>query len=888
MAAEKKERERVALALQGGGLGFWEHDVATLAWTVNARWTELQGITETEMRSAHQAFRQHLHPQDVDNVLKTFDDLRDGIIRSYSLEYRVPAETAEVRWLSAAGSVIEDDERGRPRIIAGTLLDVTGNKTVQQAMETARIAAEEANRAKSDFLANMSHEIRTPMNAVIGFAGLALKTRLTEQQRDYVTKIQNAGISLLSLINDILDLSKIEAGRLDMEETDFTLDQVLDTVVTYAGQSCAAKGLELLLNVADDIPRDLVGDPHRLGQVLGNLVSNAVKFTETGDVELRATLSETSGSRVKLRFSVRDTGIGMTPEQSARLFRPFTQADSSTTRKYGGTGLGLSISRRIVEAMSGQIWADSAQGQGSTFTFTAWFGARPARRGSERALPSPLLGLSVLVVDDNAAAREVMAQVLRSLHFRVQEAPGGAEALAAVQRADAADPFRLVMMDWSMPGMDGIEATRRIVFEQRLKNVPTVLMMSATVRGEAERAQTEEAGAAGFLSKPVTPSTLFDAIVGVFAPDRTARLSGPAPATRQVGQLVGVRVLLVEDNEINRQIAVELLQGAGMVVTVAENGARAVDMLSREEARVDMVLMDIQMPEMDGYQATRRLRLQERFARLPIIAMTAHALQEEKEKALDAGMTDHISKPIDPDAAFETLRRHAPRGRGSVASPGPASAPVVPSPSIEGFDVPAAIGRMAGNVDLYVDLLKRYVDTQRDTAGRIRQALQEGDRALAERTAHTLRGVSGNIGAVDAQAAAAEVEAAISRAADERRTEEALSRLSAALEVTVSRIASFLASAAGQRPQLRPGHRDAALAREAVGLLIQYAEDGDSEAFGYLESVSGALQATFGADDFSALERSLRMYDFSAALATLRRLSRRRAETGAGDAPQPA
>ncbi len=874
-ASEKKQRERVNLAMQGGGLGYWERDMSTLRMTVTRRWAELLGFSLEEMGDAFEAFQKSLHPEDRKRVLEADRKLGTGRGFEYSIEYRIRVNKGETRWLSANGSIIETDDRGKPKIVAGTVMDVTGRKLAQEAIERARQAAEDASKAKGDFLANMSHEIRTPMNAVIGFADLALKTDLTPRQKDYVSKIHNAGVSLLGLINDILDFSKIEAGRLEFENVDFSLDQVLETVTTFASQNVNARGLELLLNIATDIPMDLVGDPHRLGQVLVNLVGNSVKFTEAGEVELRVTLNEITGEKVKLRFSVRDTGIGMTVEECAKLFQPFTQADSSTTRRFGGTGLGLSIVRRLVEMMSGQIWVESEPGKGSTFIFTAWFGLSQNRRQRLISLPATLEGMRVLVADDNAMVREVLRNVLQSMRFRVESVGTGEEAVEAVVRADADDPFGLVLMDWKMPGINGIEAVRRITKGGRVRNAPPILVMSASDAGEEERVKAQEAGAASFLLKPVTASTLFDAIIRTFAPSLLPANVETAKMTSEDRELEGARVLMAEDNEINQQIAIELLTGAGVDVVVAGNGREAVEKLTRGSDHFDIVLMDIQMPEMDGYEAARRIRADARFADVPIIAMTAHVLEQERQKVAEAGMIDHIGKPIDPQAMFEKLRRYYRKARVQI----PHVTPAVPTeqataPEIEGIDVYGGIKRVAGNRRLYMDLLKRYAEGQQDSAKRIREALKNKERVLAERIAHTVKGVSGNLGATVVQAVAGELEESIRGDDADGRTAEILTRFSLALGTAIARIRSAL-SEATESPKNTTGSRklDIFELTEILQKLTRYTEDSDSEALEYLDSIHDDLAAACPPEDLNELETAMRAYNFPSALAILRRLS---------------
>ncbi|MBI5578456.1 MAG: response regulator [Deltaproteobacteria bacterium] len=659
----------------------------------------------------------------------------------------------------------------------------------------ARELAEEATRAKSDFLANMSHEIRTPMNAIIGMAHLAMKTALTAKQYDYLKKVDISAKSLLGIINDILDFSKIEAGKMGMESVDFQLEDTFDNISTLVGIKTQEKRLELLFYTDPSVPKTLVGDPLRLGQILINLANNAVKFTDSGEIVVSTELVRKEEAQVTLKFSVRDTGIGMTEAQAAKLFQPFAQADSSTTRKYGGTGLGLTISKRLAEMMGGEIWVESHPGRGSTFSFTANFGLGKEKAQKRFKLPPDLRGMKVLVVDDNATSRGILREMLESFSFEVTLAASGQEGLTELETASESQPFELVLMDWQMPGMDGIEASRRIKNHKGLSKIPAIVMVTGYGREEVMQ-QVEEVGLEGFLLKPVSPSMLFDATMqalGAAVPDIARVVQRKEQADEAVKHIQGVRLLLVEDNEINQQVAKEILEGAGLVVTIANNGLEAVNAV--KAGNYDAVLMDVQMPVMDGYSATREIRnLKSEIRNVPIIAMTAHAMAGDQDQSIKAGMNGHVTKPVDPDQLFAALQKwikpsgkRVPVQQAEISAKGPEEVQAMPDEeqlpeSLPGFDLAPGLARLMGNKRLYRKLLLDFGANYGGVADDIREALAARNFTQAHSLVHNLNGLAGNLAATDLQAAAAAMEKLVKGRAAETASDMELNQKLTKLE----------------------------------------------------------------------------------------------------------
>ncbi len=803
------------------------------------------------------------------------------------METQGSAKNFETRFHRRDGSIIHvslnahvvKDEEGKIRYYEGILEDTTQRKRAED-LKIAKDAAEAATQAKSGFLANMSHEIRTPLNAVIGLTELVMKTQMTPKQLDYVEKISTSSHSLLGIINDILDFSKIEAGRLQLESVQFDLMALLEKLTDMFAGKAAEKGIEMIVSVSDDVPRDLMGDPLRLGQVLTNLTANSVKFTDEGEVVVQVTRLRQDNGAVRLRFTIRDTGIGIDRANLPHLFSAFTQADGSTTRRYGGTGLGLTICKRLVEMMDGEIHATSEPGRGSTFHFTVQLEVQPGAPRRRRTIPDSLLGKTVLVVDDNATSRKILSESLQGYGLKTETAETAADALANLKHR--AEPVDLVVMDWMMPGMDGIEALRQMKSDPELARLP-VILMTAFGREEVV-SQAEAVGVDAFLIKPIKQSVLYDVMMNVFG-ETVECIDQMATSSEPLAGLHGARVLLVEDNLINRQVASEILACAGIEVDQATDGREAVDLVERK--LYDAVLMDVQMPGMDGYQATHHIRKILELTELPIIAMTAHAMKGDREKCIQAGMDDYITKPINTEMLYTLLSRYVTRSAPGPAQQRPAGrgiparAPRTASsfPSLPGIDVAGGLARIGHNEKLFAELIETFARKYAGFSKELRDAIRSSEARSALPDIHALKGVASNISAETVAEAAGNLESAI------RKGETELDLLLNALEAAIDQVirsADTLSKAlptTDEPPLEKEGRGVGEEAPEAPGRLIRKLDrmlrDHDLDAEDQLAEILPMIPQSGAPGSLSQkLAEAVRELRFEPARKSLKRLAR--------------
>ncbi len=747
-----------------------ETDAQGMITYANDRFCEISGYARGELiGSSHGILRSDEHPDEVfADMWKTIASghVWHGILKNRN-------KCGGYYWVESTIAPFMD-EAGVPYKYVAIRTDITALKTAERELrqshdellkakdelelrvkertkelEQMTCEANAANEAKSAFLANMSHEIRTPMNAIIGMSHLVLQTELDHKQRGYVEKVSHSAEALLGIINDILDFSKIEAGKLDVEHANFLLDDVIEHLSTLLGFKAEEKGVEFMFDLAPDLPTALVGDSLRLGQILINLGTNAIKFTDKGSVVVSASVLRQEADRCKLKFSVTDTGIGMTEEQTQRLFKSFTQADASTTRKYGGTGLGLSISKKLVELMGGEIWVESEAGGGSVFHFTVNLDKQHLPEAVAKPSLNTLSGLRVLVVDDCEPTRHILTKMLKRFDMLVDETDTAEHAIEMIRAPSGGEPYRILLADWVMPGMGGEGLVQVVRSDDAISGPLSVVVVTAYARRDLTES-LEQHKLDGFVTKPLTPSKLFDTLMGAVGNSSELR---ELAQRRENGldeleeQLRGAKILVVEDNIINQELMIELLKSKSMDVEVAENGAKAIEVLGT--TGFDLVLMDCQMPVMDGYEATRRLRSDVRFTSLPILAMTANTMEGDRERALASGMNDHIGKPVNVNELFRTMAKWLRSEEAEVgASELKPVADELYELTIDGIDTESGLSRVGGNLKLYKRLLKKLAHECVNFIAEFDAAIEQGDWSCAQRLVHTLKGVAGNLGAV--------------------------------------------------------------------------------------------------------------------------------------------
>lgn len=874
----RKSEEKYRTILESIEEGYWELDLAGNFTFYNDATCDFLGYPKDGLAGVN--FRRFLEQDDANRTFAAFRDLyRTGQpLKSFELEILRKDRTRGDIQISAS---LVRDAGGRPIGFRGLGRDVSELKKTE-AIRREKIEAEAANRAKSEFLANMSHEIRTPMNAIIGMAHLAMRTALTPKQHDYLSKIQSAANSLLAIINEILDFSKIESGRLDLECVDFQLEDVIRDVANMISYRAHEKGLAFMVHVAPDVPQSLKGDPLRLGQVLLNLAGNAVKFTESGEVVITVASVDKTPERITLEFLVRDTGIGLTEAQQSNLFQAFSQADRSTTRKYGGTGLGLTISRQLVKLMDGDIRVESHPTRGSCFAFAATFEWGTAVNDSPTSRMPDLGGKRVVVADAHPVSRMILKDIFESFSFEVFPASSAEEAHLLSAAAPGSHPIEMVVLDEDLPGIDTSWRPDSAGLNPKGPGAPLVVL--STAGDPTEDAGTlERMGIDCVASKPITRSVILDMIMTVYGkevPDGSdvSRRGDIAPGPG-IG-LEGARILLVEDNEVNQQVARETLEQAGLRVTVAGNGEEGLRAVKTGD--YDAVLMDIRMPVMDGFEMTRRIRGDSRFENLPIIAMTASASAADRQKALAAGMTDHSPKPIDPPRLFSTLQKWIrPKGRvGTVRIPhrimSRPGTPPEPIPGIPGIDTDIGLIRIGGDPAAYRKVLQKFWISHRDAEKEIRSALEDCDREKAEFLVHTIKGASGNIGAQKLHRASEDLDIVLKGTGN--------GCIGPRLESFARELSGLLAALAGMDPgsEAEPVVQKAAFDKIPASLnslktvLAQLADllrANDLEAADLLASHKKDLKDTRLVGELTKLESKIERYDFDSALSDLTRIA---------------
>jgi PAS domain S-box-containing protein len=839
-------RDQLAKAAEVAQLGIWTWSLVDDCLTFDSG---MQRIYEMPLPVTggllYSDWRSRVHPDDVEVAEAKLQGAIAGT-DVYDPVFRIYSRSGEVRYIQAA-AIVERDASGKALLVMGINRDITAQHQAEVLLREAKLAADQANQAKSEFLANMSHELRTPMNAVLGMLTLLGKTELNSKQADYAAKSEGAARSLLGLLNEILDFSKIEAGKMTLDPQPFAIDQLLRDLSTILAGNLKSKNVELLFDIDPRLPRQLYGDAMRLQQVLVNLGGNAVKFTEQGEVRLSIKVLALDAAKATLQFALSDSGIGIAAENQALIFSGFTQAEASITRRFGGTGLGVAISQRLVELMGGELKLESALGQGSRFYFTLELPLAVHNLDSP-ALPAPVSKtLRVLLVDDNVSVRELLQRMGESLGWDVTVANSGESALSALQ--GAVRPFEAIFIDWQMPGLDGWQTSQQIHQQLPSERVPLIIMVTANQREMLlQRSAAEQALLDGYLVKPVTASMLFDALTDAqakLAPFTPALLPSPAASQR----LAGMRLLLVEDNLNNQQIACELLEGEGASVAIANHGQEALERLAANAAAFDLVLMDLQMPVMDGLTATRHIRQNLGLQQLPIIAMTANAMQSDREACVAAGMNEHVGKPFDLNHLVAVLRQQL----GRQDSPAPVANPPAPVTSgltngishaaaHAGVNLEQALQFMAGQQELYERLLPMFLENLAAIPGQLHELMAQGDTQSASRLLHSLKGLAGQMGATALALEAAKDEKQLAGTPPPEQAaaavEQACSAIMQAAPGLIALQQAFTAQQAAQAHDSVAGSSlDSPALQIALRALMQLLENSDMQALAVIDQL---------------------------------------------------
>ncbi|MBF0416529.1 MAG: response regulator [Magnetococcales bacterium] len=872
---ENEQRLREITATLAEGL--YVIDMEKRISFINPTCLNLLGWREEEVmgQSSHTLFHNHRQNDDAENQpCPLCSALNQGTVVNRDDEWLWRSDGSCFPVSIIASPII------RNNTIYGSVVafrDITERKQMEDQLRQAKEYAEQAGRARGEFLANMSHEIRTPMNGIIGLSHLVLQTELPTKQREYLLKLNNTANSLLRLINDILDFSKIDAGKLEMERVDFFLDDVLSGVSSIINLKTSEKGLELLLDTGVDVPRSLVGDPLRLSQILSNLANNAVKFTEKGEIAIITELVDEKENEVKLQFTVCDSGIGMTREQRNKLFQEFSQADSSTTRKYGGTGLGLSISKRLVEMMRGNIWVESTPNHGSKFIFFIWLSQSKGKQEHHYPAVNKWRGMKALVVDDHSLAQAIVTNYLEFLSFRVTATNSGNNALAIIKHGnDRNEPFDLVLLDVTMPEMDGIQVAHTLL--KSSAKIPHIILMDFQCHNsDIEEAMLNDP-LLGFLEKPISLGTLYDAITPFFGTgDGRPRFRNKHnPIIGRFRPLLsGNSLLLAEDNEINQHVAMGLLNQVGVHLTVVNNGKEAVEAVCHHEFAA--VLMDIQMPVMDGYEATRNIRKLAKTKNLPIIALTSNAMTGNREACLEAGMNDHISKPIYPHALYSTLTQWVkPAAKRTVPESAlPEATPLATLllPPIPGVDTAIGLGNVGGSAPLYMDILSRFVINNRNYYRTMTNLLNSEDWSTLERRAHTLMGVAATIGATNLSGLVRKIEQGVKEKIGKVPLRYLIKESSEELDSIMINLGNDLPNLTDALPLEECGMIDidtlTELFKKAENLLLSFNLDAEDIVNEIILRIKGGRTNK----PIRALKTALRSYDYQKSIAVLRELA---------------